>query len=459
MFAQGYGEENDFCLRARRLGWRHVAVPGVFVAHAGGASFGTARTQLLARNAAVLERLHPGYHALVAAHLQADPLAGARRRLDAARLRADVLPGVPAVLLLTHDSAGGVERAVRDRCAALRAEGRRPVVLRPVRDPDGARGYLPGLCLVGDGTRRDTPNLRFALPAELRAMVRLLCALRPEAIEVHHLLGHHPAVMQLPALLGIPYDVHVHDYAWLCPRITLVGPSRRYCGEPAEIAACEACIEAAGRATEEEIGIAALRARSAAALAAARLVVAPSADTAARLRRHFPGVAPTVRPHTDDAALPPPLPARPPAGGLTRVCVAGAIGPEKGYDVLLACARDAAERALALEFVLVGHTPNDAALLATGRVFVTGPYEEAAAVEEIRAQQAQLGFLPSMAPETWCFTLGEAWQAGLDVAVFDLGAPAERVRRTGRGWVLPLGLPIQAINNALLAAGARARHE
>ena len=60
-FAQGYGEENDFCLRARRLGWRHVAVPGVFVAHTGGASFGAARAQLLARNAAVLERLHPGY--------------------------------------------------------------------------------------------------------------------------------------------------------------------------------------------------------------------------------------------------------------------------------------------------------------------------------------------------------------------------------------------------------------
>jgi GT2 family glycosyltransferase len=33
LFAQGYGEENDFCMRARHLGWRHVAVPSVFVAH------------------------------------------------------------------------------------------------------------------------------------------------------------------------------------------------------------------------------------------------------------------------------------------------------------------------------------------------------------------------------------------------------------------------------------------
>ena len=32
-----------------------------------------------------------------------------------------------------------------------------------------------------------------------------------------------------------------------------------------------------------------------------------------------------------------------------------------------------------------------------------------------------------------------------------IGAPAERIRRTRRGWLLPLGLPAPAINNALLA--------
>jgi GT2 family glycosyltransferase len=43
LFAQGYGEENDFCLRARRLGWRHAAATGVFVAHLGGRSFAPRR--------------------------------------------------------------------------------------------------------------------------------------------------------------------------------------------------------------------------------------------------------------------------------------------------------------------------------------------------------------------------------------------------------------------------------
>jgi len=60
--------------------------------------------------------------------------------------------------------------------------------------------------------------------------------------------------------------------------------------------------------------------------------------------------------------------------------------------------------------------------------------------------------LPSVVPETWCHTLTEAWSAGLQVAAFDLGAQAERIRAGGRGFLLPLGLSAGAINDALLAA-------
>ncbi len=38
-FGMGYGEENDFCMRASALGWRNVACTNVFVFHEGGVSF------------------------------------------------------------------------------------------------------------------------------------------------------------------------------------------------------------------------------------------------------------------------------------------------------------------------------------------------------------------------------------------------------------------------------------
>jgi GT2 family glycosyltransferase/glycosyltransferase involved in cell wall biosynthesis len=457
VFAQGYGEENDFCLRARHLGWRHVAATGVFVGHVGGQSFRAAREHLLRRNMALLERLHPGYHDLIAQHVAADPLADARARLDLARWRGlrTARGSGGAVILITHDEGGGVERQIGVRARALMAQGLRPIILRPAAD---------GRCTVepGEGNadiwRSDFPNLRYRIPEQLPELASLLRRETPRHVELHHQLGHHHDLLALPALLGVPMDVFVHDYATICPRVTLVTTSNRYCGEP-EASQCEACVADLGSRLREEISVTALRRRTGADLAAARHVVFPSADTERRLRRYVPKLRSEITPWEADA----PQQAmslgktgdRRPEGGRRRrrrrVAIIGAIGTEKGYDVILECARDAARRDLPLEFVVIGYTHDDMRLIDTGRTQITYRFSPERAVAEITAQGADIAFIPSIWPETWCFALSDAWAAGLKAAVFDIGTQAERVRATSNGWVLPLALPPLAINNTLIA--------
>ncbi|GAB0119343.1 glycosyltransferase [Acidisoma sp. 7E03] len=451
VFAQGYGEENDFCMRARHLGWRHVAAPGVFVAHIGGHSFGAARAHLLRRNEALLERLHPGYGALVAAHIAADPLAEARRRFDRARWLAGRRRGTAraSVLLITHEEGGGVERQVRARAQALARQGLTPILLRPAEG--GGCRVATGLD-SGNPWAADFPNLIFRLPEEMRALLSFLRAERPQHVELHHRLGHAPAVADLAALLGIPLDIVVHDYAAICPRVTLVTVTGRYCGEP-DAATCAACVADLGSRLREEITVPALRARTAAEFAAARHVTFPSPEVEARFRRYVPTRDARIAPWQTD---PKTLPRRPRAaprrpGAPLRIAVIGALGTEKGYDVLLDCARDAARRDLPLEFVIIGYTHDDLRLIETGRVRITYRFAPEEAVAEIAAQEAEIAFIPSIWPETWCFALSDAWAAGLRAAVFDIGTQAERVRETGLGWVLPLALPAAGINNALIS--------
>ncbi len=452
IFAQGYGEENDFCRRASALGFRHVAVPGVFVAHVGGQSFGLARPHLLARNLAWLNRLHPGYDALIAANVAGPDLAAARRRLDVARLDAWLAQrgAIRTALLVTHDVGGGVEAEVRSRAEALRREGYAPVLLRPVL----RRPYLEGTGKIrveipDIDDDMALPNLIFDYEEEAPALRRLLRRLRPERLDYHHLLGHPNGLLGLPRMLDLRYAVILHDYAWFCPRVTLTTPDGRYCGEP-DLAACAACIADHGAMTDDPTPVAALVARSAAFLAAAARLTAPSAATAAAFRRHFPGLAITISPWDDIPAPAPRALRRATSGRPRRVLVLGAIGGEKGYDVLLACARDAEQRNLALHFTVVGHTIDDARLLDTRRVFITGEYRRAELPGLLAAQDADLGFLPATWPETWSFTLSELWRAGLGAAVFDLGAPAERIRAQGGGLVLPLAASAAQINQALL---------
>ena len=68
--------------------------------------------------------------------------------------------------------------------------------------------------------------------------------------------------LEMVARLGVRYRVFIHDYAWICPRVTLLSGAGKYCGEPA-IEACEACVAQHGSAFEESIRVVALRERSA----------------------------------------------------------------------------------------------------------------------------------------------------------------------------------------------------
>jgi GT2 family glycosyltransferase len=452
VFAGGPYEENDLCLRARHLGWRIVALPGLFLGHRAGTGSGDAAVHMRARNSRIIEQLHPGHDALIADFMTRDPLAEPRRRIDLLRWRERGRKWRRAVVLITHDDGGGVEQRLRHAAGTHTRAGCRPIVLRPATTARGEPAIV-----VRDGVSGDLPNLVYAMPRELPALVRLLRAAKSETIEAHHLADYPAAVYDLITRLGIPYDVYVHDYAWFCPRVSLVAAHGRYCGEP-DLRGCQACIADNGHFLREDIAVATLRDRSAAFLGAARQVIVPSDDAGTRMRRHFRGLTTTTVPHDDDASIRPL--AVPPAAvsGRQRVCVVGAIGVHKGYEVLLACARDAAERDLDLEFIVVGHTIDDARMLDTGRIFVTGRFEPHEAPALIARQGARLAFLPSIWPETWCLALDDVWHAGLAAVAFDFGAPAERIKRTDRGFLLPLGLPAGAINNALLAAIRAAAH-
>ncbi len=69
-FPQGYGEENDFCQRAARHGFRHLIAGNVLVRHARSASFGAPRRQVLGTaGMAVLRQRWPNYEREVGASL------------------------------------------------------------------------------------------------------------------------------------------------------------------------------------------------------------------------------------------------------------------------------------------------------------------------------------------------------------------------------------------------------
>ncbi|HMN72035.1 MAG TPA: glycosyltransferase family 2 protein [Rhodoblastus sp.] len=115
-FGRGYGEENDFCMRALAHGWTNVAACNVFAWHRGASSFKGERERLAARAQDLLRELHPHYPGLVGDFLRRNPLAPLRAEIDAQRAR----KSGSGVLIVGDAEAADDRPALR-----LRREGRK----------------------------------------------------------------------------------------------------------------------------------------------------------------------------------------------------------------------------------------------------------------------------------------------------------------------------------------------
>lgn len=444
LFGRGYGEENDFCMRASSLGWRHLLAGGVFVEHEGRVSFGPGGEAESHANYQKLVARWPHYDAEVRQFLSRDPVKAVRRPVDLARAGR---PGKPVACIASNLLGGGTERHAQEVAKSLAESGEDPIWMR-FQDGSRVSLYLPGF--------PELANLVFDVPSEYNALVDALRALGVKRFHFHQIIGAHKVLFDLPRDLGIPYDCTLHDYAWICPQVNLIDDTRAYCGEP-PLRACEECLVRVGLHKDwASFGTVAanvqeLRGLSSRVLSGAARVITPSPDTASRYSRHIPSARFEPRPH--DRIAPAVRVARAARAEPVRVVLIGSIGLSKGFDVLVACAKHARKHQLPLQFQVVGGTLDDRALEALGNVLVTGDYVESAVSELILAQKGHISFFPNVWPETFAYTLSLAFAHGLFPVAFSLGAIGERIREAKFGRLLALGEPPEAINKALLDEG------
>lgn len=455
-FGRGYGEENDFCMRASKRGWKNLHALDVFVFHSGETSFADSAHESKRRGLRLLHDKHPEYDGLVQSYVASDPARAARAAVDVAQLigRAPM----KATLCFSHVSGGGIDRYLFDYSRAQADLGRDVLLFVP-----SVPGTLAGRFTVA-GPRASLPNLDgIDLAQDAEVLRNALALLNVDRIEIHSTVGWSakaPLLMRrLADLCAVGYSVMIHDYVAICPQINLINESGRYCGEEG-VAQCQRCLSLMKdqpRTIHPDISdptrlnIVAWRKMHETLLEHAESVAAPSTDAAERVQRYFPNLKIAVVPHVEDLAHIPKLMTAPLSNQKIRVGVIGAIGPHKGSRVLLECARDALRRTLPIEFVVIGYTDIDREL-EQAHVAITGRYDERDIARILSEQRVQVAFLPSVWPETFCYTLSIALAADIPICVFDLGAQAQRLRGHPRSLLLPIGLiddPVQ-LNDKLI---------
>lgn len=422
-FGQGYGEENDFCVRAQQAGWINLHALDTFVRHAGGVSFGASKSERELQAMETMRRLHPGYEADIQAFLQRDPARLARLSIDVVRI---VASGRPVILSVMHNREGGTLRHVQELAQQL---GKQATFLRLTPAPGGVELRLEG--------PHEAFALHFALPDEHAVLLQTLRQLQVGHLHYHHLLDHAPEMCDLPAQLGVSHDFTVHDYYSYCPQISLTDHNDRYCGEEG-LAQCRQCLKRHPAPGGESIE--SWRERHARLLNQARYLITPSWDAAQRMHRFVPQARLQVLAHASLlprlAQHPKPRPRVLAAGQRLKIVVLGALSRIKGADTLEETATLAAIQNLdQLEFHLIGYPYRSLRALPRTLLTVHGGYQEKELPKLLQSLQADAVWFPALWPETYSYTLSAALEAGLPIIAPNLGAFTERLQDRDWTWV------------------------
>lgn len=418
VFGKGYGEETDWCQKARVRGGRHVCTPHLFVEHRGGESFGSvAKQALLERNGAEISRRYPGYDAQVQEFIRTDPLNTARLALGLAwaAARQDEVP-----VYLAHAMGGGAEKYLQDRIVKDVGTQGAAVVLRVGQGHTWKLELHTGLGTVQGMTNDVTlvKDLLTYLPA-----LRLIYSCG---------VGARDAVALPDVLLDIakgdgrdhPVEILFHDFFPISPSYTLLGKGGAYRGVP--VAGGPGtddpahCYTRPGRA---EASLADWQAAWGRLVAAATRCVVFSNDSRKIVETAYPDAANTlcVEPHLLLAPVPQIAAA---TDGVPVIGVLGNIGYQKGAAVLQKLSRDLA-RTGAARLVVIGHLDPAWPLAASAQIH--GSYELRDLAGLVARYQISGWLMPSIWPETFSFTTHEVLATGMPVVSFDLGAQGDAV--------------------------------
>lgn len=436
-FKQGYGEENDWSQRAAARGYRNVICPNLYVYHKHGGSFVSAtRAEYRARGYAEVVRRHPNYERDVASYIAADVLRPLRDVL--AILVSCSGSKLGGHLIIDHWLGGG-SNSYRDNKVSEEVARGRPVLLVLLRPEDWRREH-PERFRLQFYFGELSLSFRFR---DIGSLTRLLAGVPLEQIFLNSIVSDENPLELVEWIAAVKHRTHArlvvpfHDFYALCPSYTLLNEAGRFCDLPEE-GICVECLRANSFSKNpRSADIRTWRNSWSKLIENADEVLCFSSSSRELVERIYPGSSSRLKvlPH-DHTIVFPSLPRLRPRPAL-KIGVVGAIGFPKGAGVIERLARMMESKDPDAEIVVIGTLDVDEP---GPNVRVLGPYQPASLAQLIEDESPSLFLMPSIWPETFSYVTQELINLNVPVAVFDIGAPAERVKQYAKGHVISLSL-------------------
>jgi len=441
-FPRGYGEENDFCMRAVRAGWINVIDDRTYVFHDRSKSFGDTKTELMTAGRAVVDARYPEYKNAIRIFSTSEKIALARNRALLARQDCIESRGrawVPRILFVIATQTGGTPQTNRDLMQAL-------------------SGAFDGWILRSDSRMLELTHMSEDGKTRLVRSRKLLDPVDPvthnsdeydavvfnwlqefdfDLVHIRHLGWHGLSLPLIARQLGQKVVYSFHDFYALSSTFKLIDDMGIFLGENyfEESSIYRECLwPKEALPTPNGNWLKFWRQKFQNALVHCDAFVTTASSARRLILNAMPNLSAdrfVVIPHGRDFSEFHRIRQKPQRGRPIRILVPGHINAVKGLEIIRALIEYDTENNLEFYILgrLIGKMPEKG-------IVALGSYERNEFADKARAVSPHIGIIFSIWDETYCHTLTELWSVGLPVAVLDFPNVASRVSECGAGWVL-----------------------
>lgn len=445
-YSPGYGEENDWSMRALKMGFDIIAADRACVLHRGSGSFESNESRSLqASHQRILDDRWPEYRQLVQTWWRDNPLREKTERLA----RPDDDREAVVHVLHRQYHVGGTERITRDLIRTLSGEYWNTLVYPGETNNAWCDFELRSTELCRElmmNNRWIAPSVRIAgHAADLsgkhseQALARIIRGSGAGIVHFHHLL--HWDSLILPALaqgLGAKVVVSVHDFYFVCPIHNQIEHSRgQPCGRrfSQNDARCTACLGGYASGEEVSAGLGAYAESRHAVLqhvlSRADAITVPSHFMRSKMLQAFE-LPDHERVHIIAHGTEVPASVPGPPGG--EDLVLGYFGGDqvlKGAGLLIELARKLLDEPV--RFHVYGRVKGFDPVTLPENITLCGFYNPG----DVGKAMADIDvcLMPSFYEESFSLTVSEAWAHGVPVISSKRGALQERILHGVNGWL------------------------
>jgi GT2 family glycosyltransferase len=439
-FPRGYGEETDFCMRAKRAGWIHLLDDRTLIFHKRAASFKAEKNTLLEKGSAIVRERYPEFSE-VPRFFSNSPLLFKIRKYTNRMLRLHLRPSIkPRILyVITASSSGGTFWTNIDLMTGM----------LPFCEPWLLKCNGTEMTLSSWTGSKFKHEKKYILVNPLHiynhrsveydtVLKQWLIEYGFELIHVRNFINHSLGLFDVASESAIPAILSLHDYYPVCPGIKLIDSDNKYCGgncsntqNPED---CHMDKFWTGYPFIRNQWITNWRKMIKEAIIKADGFITTSASVKSIYLSVFPEMGDKlfeIIQHGRDFNRFYDYSECPDKGDKLKILILGSLEIAKGGELVQKLLEDTS--LTNVEVHLLGKNRMG---LSDRRLVTYGGYKRDRLFAKIRKIKPHIGLVLSPWPETWCHTLTELWSCGIPVIGSGLGAVQERLLDSGAGWII-----------------------